>query len=215
MAFAPASLRIRDFDLSMVQVSRLEASPYSRAQVAYDFMGDCWEAKLTLAHLSEPQAAEVEAWLASLKGPMVPFEAYLFRKAGPFGTTAIDAQVAVAAAARAEVVSVQQFHAVGSPSMVLNFGAGGDMGYSYGALVVGDRLTIGGHLHLVTAAGAVGGAGVQIITLWPRLRAAVAVGETVTIQQPYGTWRLAAGRNTWARAVGGPRTQTIDLIEAL
>lgn len=215
MAFAPASLRIRDFELSMVQVARLEASPYSRAQVAYDFMGDGWEAKLTLAYLNDMQAAQTEAWLASLKGPMVPFQAYLFRNTGPFGTTAIDAQIAATAVARAEVVQVQQFHAIGSPSMVLNFGSNAGLGFSYGALVVGDRITIGNHLHVVTVAGAVGGGGVQTLTIWPRLRATAAIADPVTIQRPYGTWRLAAGRNTWTRLITGERTQTIDLIEAL
>lgn len=215
MAFAPASLRIREFELVMVQAARLETSPYSRAQVAYDFQGGGWEAKLSLAHLSAAQAAEVEAWLASLKGPMVPFEAYLFRKAGPFGTTVVDAEVAVAALARAETLQVQQFHAAGGPSMVLNFKGNGALGFTYGALAVGDRITLGGHLHVVTMAGNSIAGGLQTITVWPRLRADLAPGDSVGIVAPYGKWRLASGRSSWTRAISGERTQTIDLIEAI
>jgi hypothetical protein len=215
MAFAPAALRIRDFELTMLQVARLESSPYSRAQVAYDFMGEGWEAKLTLAHLTDLQAAEVEAWLASLKGPMVKFEAWLFRPVGPFGTIAVDPTVRVAAAARAEVVQVQQGHAVGSPSMVLNFAGNTNLGFTYASFAVGDRITIAGHLHVITAMDPVGGGGAQTITIWPRLRAPVVVDEVISAARPYGTWRLATGRNGWARPLRGVRTQTIDLIEAL
>ena len=98
---------------------------------------------------------------------------------------------------------------------MLNFIGNGRLGFLFGELLVGDAITLNGHLHIVTVATPVGGLGVQDVTIWPRVRSNMAAGDPVIIAAPYGTWALKSARNGWGRGISGGREQSIELIEVI
>ncbi|MEQ3630819.1 MAG: hypothetical protein ABNG97_05900 [Sulfitobacter sp.] len=193
MAFPPPEVRVADFTFGPNTASHRSRSPYNFATAAYDFMGDAWEAEITLAQSSGVASNRVLAWLASLKGPAGSFELKVFDYTGPSGITQ-NPTVSGAVSARAEALSVAM--------------APGE------AFEVGEYLTIGARLHMVTAASAPVG-DVQALTVWPRMRANVADGAAIEALAPYARWALANPSNTFTRRSNGARSQRLKLMEVL
>jgi hypothetical protein len=194
MAYPPDCLVPRAFTLGMRTNAHREVSPYSYKQTAYDFMGGMWTATLDLHSLTAAGRATLISWLASLEGQKGTFEMKSLDYAGPFGVLTTNPTIAVAASARAKTVSL---------AMV-----------SGEACVVADQITIAGHLHLVTAVAAPV-SNVQAVTIWPRLRADVAVDDPVEALAPYGTWALAASETSYGLANKLAMSLSLDLIEAI
>ncbi|SIO36391.1 hypothetical protein SAMN05444722_1683 [Rhodovulum sp. ES.010] len=195
MAFPPAAVKIAALRREQVVSALRTRSPYSFASTAYDFMGGMWRAELELVHVERADNAAIEAWLASLGGPAGTFELREPDYDGPYGTVSANPSVAVAATARAQTLRLQM--------------------QSGEAAAAGDLLTLGGHLHVVTSAGAPDGGGVQAVTVWPRLRADAGVGAAVEMLAPYGTWALAGPANGYAVSQSRVRTRTLQIVEAI
>lgn len=191
----PPALRVARFQLTIITNAHVEISPYSFSQTGYDFMGDMWGASVDLTHLDRRESAQIMRWVASLRGPIGIFELPAFDYDGPFGVMTGNPTIAQAADARAKTITLA--HVAGS------------------GLVQDDQITIGGHLHIVITAGAVDGADQQVIEIWPRLRASVAIGQAVNATSPTGRWRLARPENGFDRAQNFARSQSLALIEAL
>jgi hypothetical protein len=170
MAFAPTALKFSRWTPRARSNTRREINPYTFAQTTYDFLGEVWEIDAECAPLQGRAAAEVQAWLADLGGTRDAFQVVWPGYKGPHGTLSANPTLAAAAAARARTV-------------VATVAAGQ-------ALVTGDLVTIGNHIHRVTDAPAPV-AGAQTLKLWPRLRAAAAAGATVHAIAPWGTFALA------------------------
>lgn len=194
MAFAPNCVRPEVFRLTAVTNVLRTASPYSFKQTAYDFMGGMWRASLDLYAMKQADRATFLAWLVSLDGPMTPFEMRALDYAGPSGTVSSDTTVHLSAPVRAK-----------SLSMNVPLGT---------SLAVGDRITIDGHLHVITDA-PTSISGVQTVSIWPRLRSNSAPGSIVQVSDPFGTWVLANSENTISLANGLSQAVTLDLMEAL
>jgi hypothetical protein len=193
MAFPPPEVRVSDFTFGPNTTSHRSRSPYNLATASYDFMGDAWEASITLTQSSGVASNVVLAWLASLKGPAGSFELKAFDYTGPSAIT-VNPTVDSTALARAEVLEVAL--------------ASGE------AFTLGEYLTIAGRLYLVTAAAAAIG-DVQSLTVWPRLRSDIAGGAVIEALEPYATWALADPSNTYKRRSDGARSQALKLMEAL
>ncbi|RAP39562.1 hypothetical protein BYZ73_19860 [Rhodovulum viride] len=191
----PAAVQAATLRLRRITSSVRVQSPYSFAQTAYDFMGGMWAAEMTLKHLDRRQNAEVEAWLASLDGVSKTFQFGAMDYDGPYGVMSANPTVSSSTADR-----VKEFW------IVVPVGS---------AAVVGDYLTIGGHLHIVTSAGTVTVAQTQKIGVWPRLREAAILGQTVEMLAPYGTWAIANPETEYEVDGDHRRTRTLSLIEAL
>ncbi|NDK37158.1 hypothetical protein, partial [Rhodovulum sulfidophilum] len=177
MAFPPDAVRVASLTLKQITSSLRVQSPYSFAQTAYDFMGGMWAAELVLAAFDARESAAISGWIASLNGPAGSFELDMaaMEYDGPHGAISADPVVAVAANARAQ-------------ALVLQLARAGDR------VLPGDYLTLGRHLHIVTAAEAPTPAFRQSVTLWPRLRRPVA-----TLAEAPGF----AGAATGCSAAGG------------
>ncbi|WP_300009672.1 hypothetical protein [uncultured Roseobacter sp.] len=194
MAFPPFTVPVGSVTQEIVTNGVRTESPYSFKQTAYDFMGARWGATIELSVMEERTLATCLRWLASLNGSFSTFEMLAFDYAGPFGTITANPTVAAAASARAQSLSV----------VVVS----GD------ALVADDRITIDGHLHVVTSA-EVPLSEVQDITVWPRLRADVSIGDPVEALAPYATWALARPRNALRSNVDFTNSVTLELVEAV
>ncbi|MCE8472760.1 hypothetical protein LZ189_27605, partial [Rhodovulum sulfidophilum] len=79
----------------------------------------------------------------------------------------------------------------------------------------GDYLTLGRHLHIVTAAEAPTPAFRQSVTLWPRLRRPVAPGDPVAMRVPFGSWALAGPETVLSVSQARVRTRSLQIREAL
>lgn len=194
MALPPFPLPVASLTIEVVTSGARTMSPYSFSQTAYDFMGGMWAAKLDLATLDARRRSTFLRWIASLDGPVTPFELPAVDYAGPFGVLTANPTIAAVAQARAQTVTVTL--------------ATGD------ELVPDDMVTIGGHLHVIKAAAAKVGDD-QVITIWPRLRDPVAISDPVEALAPYGRWALVNPRNGYGFNVDQRSTVTLDLIEAI
>lgn len=194
MAYPPASLKFSSYTFGVKTTSYREASPYSLKTTSYDFMGDAWVADVSVSHVGRQASNVILAWLASLKGPAGSFRLPVFDYSGPAGVSS-NPEVAATALARSGVISLQM--------------VGAD------AFEVGEYFTLDGHLHVVTAAPAPLIGGVQSLTVWPRLRADVALGDPVEALAPYAVWALADQENAFSRQSSRARSQRLKLVEVI
>ncbi|MCE8470445.1 hypothetical protein LZ189_15605 [Rhodovulum sulfidophilum] len=198
MAFPPDAVRVASLTLKQITSSIRVQSPYSFAQTAYDFMGGMWAAELVLAAFDARESAAISGWIASLNGPAGTFELDMaaMEYDGPHGKITADPVVAVAATARAQ-------------ALVLQLARAGDRA------LPGDYLTLGRHLHIVTAAEDPTAAFRQSVTLWPRLRRPVVPGDPVAMRAPFGSWALAGPETVLCVSQARVRTRALQIREAL
>lgn len=194
MAFPPVCVTPAQFRLTAVSNAHREMSPYSFKQTPYDFMGGMWKASLDLYSMKARDRATFLRWLVSLEGTLKHFELLALDYDGPFGTLTVNPTIAVAADVRARTVTVTL-----SPGETMT---------------ADDQITIDGHLHIVTSAAAKVG-DTQAITIWPRLRSAVTVGQAVEALAPFGTWVLADPENGFSLSRRFLMTTTLELIEKI
>lgn len=194
MAFPPVCLAHATFTLTAVTTGHREVSPYTFKQTAYDFGGGMWRASLDLFSMRARDRATFLRWLVSLRGQIGTFEMKVLDYDGPFGTMSANPTIATAANARASTITVTL--ASGS------------------AVSTDDQITIDGHLHVVTNAAPKSG-DTQVLTIWPSLRAPVAVDDVVEALDPYCTWALASPENGFSLSRRLNMNTTLDLIEAI
>lgn len=169
----PAALTFSVVDVGRVSVTGVNVSPYSLAQEVYQWPGQGWTLAVTVPpNVDRAVQRVLDGFVAALDGRFGTFAMALPDHA-PNPAILVNPTVAVAAAARMASLSVQH-------------GAGAEF-------VVGDVFTLGGRIHLVTIAGAKV-AGVQVVEIWPRLRAAVTVAQVIEALAPIGLWRLSEDR---------------------
>ena len=191
----PDSVRLASWRFTLKTNSHRAASPYSFVQTPYDFMGGMWTATLDMTHMISSDASAVLAWVAGLDGVMETFTLPAVDYAGPFGLVTANPTFADAALVRGKTIVLQL--------------AAGD------SAAVGDYVTIGGHLHIITTAEAPDVSDQQSVGISPRLRADVAAGAAVEMLAPYGTWALAKGDEGASLSQTGVRSRSLSLNEAL
>lgn len=194
MPFAPDALKLASLRITARTNAHRERSPYSFTQTSYNFMGGMWAAELDLAHLAEEDHRTAWAWVLGLEGQAGSFQMYALDYTGAQRPFAANPTLAAETLQRGNIVS-------------LTVGNGE-------ALSVGDHITLGQNLHAVASVDPVAGT-TQRVTVWPRLRAAHAIGASVEVLQPWGSWALARPDQTYQRQLSGQRSQRLSLIEAL
>jgi hypothetical protein len=191
---APAAFKLAAYSMRMVTAASRARSPYTFTGTAYDFGAGTWEAQVDLVHAGRAGSASIVAFLAGLQGPAGSFVLPVPDYAGPSGPLTVNPTAWLATSARAAALSV-----------LLETGE---------RINVAEYLTIGGALHIVTAAANPVG-DVQALTIWPRLHAAVEQGATIEALTPTVTWALSGPVQEWRRAQDGLRSQSLSLVEAL
>lgn len=188
----PAELRFSVIDVGRVSVTGMNVSPYSMAQEVYQWPGQGWTLAVTVPPNTDRAVQRaLDAFVAALDGRFGTFSMALPDHT-PNPAILVNPTLAVAAAARAASLSVQ--HGAGAP------------------FVVGDVFALAGRIHMVTIAGAKVG-GVQVVEIWPRLRAAAAVAAVINATAPVGLWRLADDRQGYQLDLVS-RSNSLKIVEA-
>lgn len=178
----PATPKFNRFTLRRVPVVAVSKSPYTGQQQAYAFPGQWWEAE---AGLPDMTRAEIGAWRA--------FFAKLNGQEGTFlmGDPTAATPRGLAASAPGTPL-VDGVHAARAQTLSIKGGPNSNAGW----LLSGDYIQLGSgstsRLHMVLADADTDGTGKTALTLWPRLRSALAGDEAVTVSNCRGVFRLSA-----------------------
>jgi hypothetical protein len=147
---------------------------------------DMWSGTATLPPLTQTQA---DAWLSALmqlQGMSNAFQLGDPMKLAPKGS-ALGSPVADGSLAM--VAGGQVLHTRGWTASQTNL------------LLPGDYLQIGYRLHRVLDAVISDSSGKAAINIWPSLREPPTDGESITLNNPVGLFRLANNKGTWSTSV--------------
>ncbi|WP_108259346.1 hypothetical protein [Mangrovicoccus ximenensis] len=198
--FAPADFKFMSFEITAAHTVGMARSPYSNAQAVYDFGGDIWTARATLAPFHDKlRQARVEGWLTGLRGPLTPFRLYNFDHDGPYGF--LNGAPTVSGGALRNDISLTLQHVL----------PGGQVP----AMEVGDWFTFLQRLYRVVSAGPTDGAGLQAIGIFPPLRTNIGDGDALNTATPNGLWRLMGDPLTIAHDWSSGRSVSVEMIEYL
>lgn len=176
----PVAPGFNQFKLLRMPVVGVTASPYTGAQEVQVWPGQWWEAEVGLPSMTRAQIGAWRAFFAKLNG-----------RAGTFlmGDPNFKAPLGSAAATPGTPV-VDGAHS--AMDAVLSIG-GAPLSAS-GYLLAGDFIQLGtgasSRLHMVLNDVDTDGSGDADIDIWPRLRDDYAGGETVTLNNCKGVFRL-------------------------
>lgn len=163
----PVTLPVRGFvrfELQPETIVGLSSSEFTAQQQATEHAGDFWVLEASYAPMPRATADPVVAALTALRGRLGTF--YV----GPRGDDASPKGTATSA-----TVNGAQAAGIKTLAVTLN-----------GTLKAGDYFALAGYLYRVLVD--IGGSGT--LDIFPKLRAAVAGGETITLASPVGKFRL-------------------------
>ena len=153
-----------------------------------------WGATLQFPPLRGREAAQMRAFLVSLGGRSGMFRLYT---PGKNAGTALGVPVASSVVSRVELETEGW-----TPSQPL-------------ALEVGDYITIGNELKMITTAAPADAFGRATLHIAPPMRRTPAVGTPVVVDSPSCVMRLADDRAAWGISAPSLYAMTIDCIEVL
>ena len=160
----PAALLPRSFSLVLQTSQRVHASDYGGVEQAVDMLNDRWLASLSVPVRNHAAAAELEAFIASLRGMVNNVAMYHRARSVPRGTLRGTPALESAAAQGADTLSIQ---AVAGET-----------------LLAGDMLGLDGLLLQVASPCTADVSGVMSVPIVNRLRRAVADATAVTWSAP-------------------------------
>lgn len=174
-------------------------SPFTFGMQTYLWDGERWEVQLSLPPMRRAQAAAWQAFLLALRG-----------MAGTFLLGDPDAP-----APRGTWAGTPLVNGAGQSGAVLALD-----GLSNGATIkAGDYLQLGSgstaRLHMVLQDVTVGGSGVAVLDLFPRLRGAPADNAAIVTSAPKGLFRLATNAVEWDTDHVSRYGITFPAVEAL
>jgi hypothetical protein len=159
--------------LTLSTNQRVNAAPFGGSEQAVDLLNDRWLCTLSLPPNTQANAAQLEAFIAAMRGQTNTVNlAHPLRKA-PRGTMRGTLTLSAAAAQGAASISIT-----------------GGAGQAGTTLLAGDLLGVGGLLLMVAADATANGSGVITVTLANRLRVAQASAAAVTWSAPTVPMRL-------------------------
>ena len=159
--------------LTLATNQRVSAAPFGGSEQAVDLLNDRWLCSLNLPPNSQANAAELEAFIGSMRGQTNTVAlSHPLRKA-PRGSMRGTLTLAAAAAQGAATLSIT-----------------GGAGQAGTTLLAGDLVGVGGLLLMVAADATANGSGVISVTLANRLRTAQSSGAAVTWNAPTVPMRL-------------------------
>jgi hypothetical protein len=197
----PTTVGLDLFTLRQMDVVAISRSPFSLAQQVYAHSGACWMAELSWPILTQAQAAEIIAFLDSLRGVYGTFTMGDPVFTAPTGTGLGTPLVNGANAIRSTTLATKGWT---PSSQVLK---GGDL------FQLGSAGTSRLYRNLTTVTA--DGSGNATLDIWPPLRAAAANNDAIVTSNPKGLWRLASNERQYE--VVKPRFFRIALaaVEAL
>lgn len=184
--FEPAECAL---DLSVNQ--RTNASPFGGSEQVLDMLNDRWLMTVELPANSQATSAQIEGFIANLRGCVNTVALWHFARPTPRGTIAGAKTLSAAAAQGASSISIT----------------------ATGTVLYGDMLGVGGLL-LMAGADATSSAGVITVPLVNRLRTALTSGAAVTTTKPTAPFRLQSYTVPKFRR-GYAQSCTFDFAEAI
>ena len=181
------------FSLNLSTVQHLFASPFGGSEQVLDLLNDRWEATFSVPPRIFPEAAALEAFIASFRGMSNTLAIYHLLRPQPRGTMR-GSPTAQAAAA-------------GAGSLTISTTAGA-------TLFAGDMIGVGGLLLQVAADAAADGSGAMPVQIVNRLRGGFAAGTPVVWDRPTAPFRLAS-KPVVQFVPGYAQGVTFDFVEAI
>lgn len=174
---APAILAdLASGQMDLYTNQRVSAAPQGGSEQAIDFLNDRWLCTLNLPANNQANAAQLEGFLAALRGQVNTVNlSHPVRKA-PRGTMRGTLTLAASAAQGADTLSIT-----------------GGVGQAGTTLLTGDLLGVGGLLLMLAGNATANGSGVITVTLANRLRTAQSSGAAVTWNAPTVPMRRLQG----------------------
>jgi hypothetical protein len=84
-----------------------------------------------------------------------------------------------------------------------------------GVLLPGDWIQIGYRIYRTLAIATADGTGKLVLSIWPQLRESPADGDSITLNNTKGLWRLAANSRKWSVTGSRMYGMEFDIREAL
>lgn len=193
VATAPRVFLPARFSAALQTNQRVFASSFGGSEQAVDMLNDRWLFSLELAPRTHAEAAQIEAFIAALRGASNTTALYHFARPAPLGT--LSGSPTAQAAAQ------------GAASITLNTATDGQ------TLLAGDLIGVAGLL-LQVAASCTAAAGAITVPLVNRLRVAVTDAAAVTLLQPTANFRLASAPRVGYQA-GMADGVAFDFAEAI
>ncbi len=175
----PTSSAPAQMELGMTDSVAVVQSPYVPSQMqTQQWPGaDAWDATITLPPLTAAQAADWEGFLAELRGPLNVFQIGDPRRTHPLGVATGTPTVAAGATLNGLTLPTTGW----TVSVT-------------GILLRGDMIQVGYRLYRVCETVNSDSSGNATLAVWPSLREVPAASAAVTLTNPVGAFRLAAGR---------------------
>lgn len=194
----PSGIPVADVRLRLRDAVSFQESPWSFRRETQVWPGQRWELELQFTLLDRDESAALESFLLGLR------TGGTWRQGDPYRSLprgkGLGLPTVLSASAGSETLATQNW----TPNVVDQVKAG-------------DLLELDGSLYHIREAADSDGSGQATLTVAPHLRADYAAGTTVVLDNPRGTWRLAAsdapqfGRQT----AGWFSCSSIQAVEAL
>lgn len=176
---------------------RVNAAPFGGSEQAVDLLNDRWLCTVDLPPNKPSDAAQIEAFIAALRGQTNTCALWHFARTAPRGSMR-------------GTLTLNASAAQGASSIVITGGAG----QAGTTLLAGDLLGVGGLLLMVAADATANGSGVITVSITNRLRTAQSAGAAVTWNKPTVAMRLLSAASVPYRA-GYADGLSLDFGEAI
>ena len=178
----PVAFQPKSVHMTLMANQRVNASPFGGSELSVDLLNDRWLMEIELPDSSQAYGAQIEGFIAAMRGQVNVCALYHFARSAPLGTARGTILVNGAVAQGASSIAIDGI----SPST--------------GTLLAGDILGIGSQLFMV-AADVTAVAGAATVSIANRVRTAIADNAAVTWNAPTALFRLlSASGVTFERA---------------
>ncbi len=181
------------FSLQLETNQRVDASPFGGSEQVIDLLNDRWSASTSIPPRTHGDAADVEAWIASMRGKTNVVNMYHLQRPEPRGNMR-GTPVTPGCAPRVRVLTV-----VGDPGFTLR---------------AGDMIGAAGLLLMVERDCKADGSGTCVVPLVNRVRRTIPLGSAVIWDRPTAPFRLIS--TSPVQYVGGYSPEiSFDFVEAI
>ena len=189
---APATVEFTAMDTVAVSIS-----PFTGQQQMQDWQASWLEASVSMPALTHGQAQEWIAFLMSLRG-----QAKVFQLGDPLAT-----------APRGSRLGTPLVDGAGQTGYLL--ATKGWTANAAGVLLPGDWIQIGYRIYRTLAIATADAAGKLVLSIWPQLRESPGDGDSITLTNTKGLWRLKANARNWSITASRMYGMQFEIREAI
>lgn len=172
----PAGICVTDCILRPMNAVGVQTSPFTFRRAVQVFPGQRWEMELAFLPQERADAAVLESFLLSLRGPETQV-----RMGDPFRS-----------APRGTPAGTPVFDLASSTAGAAEIGSRGWTADATGVLLQNDLIQLGDQLFAVLEDVDADSSGEAVIPVWPNLRALATDGDAITTANPRGVFALAS-----------------------